>query len=73
MEEMNRPEAARLVDIGSAAQLLGVRRSLLYRLVELGRVPNHRIGRYLRFDPAELLAFTARGHAEEEEEADGKK
>ncbi len=52
-----------LVDAQQAAVVLGVRRETVYELVRTGGLPHKRLGRgpraRLRFDPEEILAWTA--------------
>lgn len=45
---------SRLVDIGAAAERLGVNVRYVRRLVAERRVPYVKLGHLLRFDPAEL-------------------
>ncbi len=46
-----------LMDARSAEELLGVPSSWLLMAARAGRVPHHRIGRYVRFDLDELRAW----------------
>ena len=46
-----------LMDARAAAELLGVPSSWLLMAARDGRVPHHRIGRYVRFDLDELRAW----------------
>ena len=56
---MEKPEAAveKLVDVREMARILNVPVSWLYERTRLGTIPCLRIGKYVRFDPAEVLAF----------------
>lgn len=44
----------RLVDAGAAAELLGVPRTWVLAQARADRLPHVRLGRYVRFEPAEL-------------------
>lgn len=46
--------------VDEAAQLLRVKVSWLYERTRLNEVPHIKLGKYLRFDQQELLAWTAR-------------
>lgn len=48
----------RLLDLGEAARMLKVSERGLRHLAATGKVPFHRVGIQLRFDPDELLAST---------------
>lgn len=56
---MEKPETAveKLVDVREMARVIGVPVSWLYERTRLGTIPCIRIGKYVRFDPAEVLAF----------------
>ena len=56
---MEKPEVPveKLVDVREMAQILNVPVSWLYERTRLGTVPCVRIGKYVRFDPAEVLVF----------------
>jgi excisionase family DNA binding protein len=54
----------RLVDISEAAERLGVPIRFMRRLVDERRIPFHKIGRYVRFDPADLEHFVKEGRVE---------
>lgn len=47
----------RLVDVRELAQILHVPVSWLYERTRLDRIPCVRLGKYLRFDPVEVMAF----------------
>ena len=49
--------AGRLVDAKGAAELLGVPRTWVAAEARADRIPHVRLGRYVRFDPDELLAW----------------
>jgi excisionase family DNA binding protein len=46
-----------LLDLDGVATRLGVGERYVRRLVEERRIPYRKIGRYLRFDPAEVEAW----------------
>jgi len=48
-----------LVDINAAAQHLSVSPRFVRRLVAQRRVPYHRVGKFIRFDPRDLDAWLA--------------
>lgn len=50
-----------LLDAEETARLLNVKKSMVYNLAKTGRLPAHRVGRYLRFSPQEVLNATLRG------------
>ncbi len=43
--------ARRLLSVDPVAELLGLTRPAVYRLVREGKLPAVAVGRYLRFDP----------------------
>ena len=49
--------SARLVDVRELAQILHVPVSWLYERTRLDKIPCVRLGKYLRFNPEEVLAF----------------
>lgn len=49
--------APALVDAEAAAALLSVPKSWLLAEARAGRVPHHRLGKYVRFSPPELTAW----------------
>ena len=55
----------RLLDVTQAAALLAVPVSWVYAHAESGQLPRYRIGKYLRFRRAELLAWLAEQRVEE--------
>jgi excisionase family DNA binding protein len=57
------PSAA-LIDIEQAAIRLGVSVRFMRRLVDERRIPFHKIGKYVRFDPADLDRFAMQGRVE---------
>ncbi len=48
---------APLIDTNEAAARLGVTPRFIRRLVDERRVPFHKIGKYVRFDPADIDNF----------------
>lgn len=56
---MEKPEPAleKLADVREMARILNVPVSWLYERTRFGTIPCIRIGKYVRFDPAEVLAF----------------
>ncbi|NMW66010.1 helix-turn-helix domain-containing protein [Mobiluncus mulieris] len=50
---------SQLIDVEAAAELLAVSKWTVYRAIDTGQIPAHRIGRHLRLDPGEILAATA--------------
>lgn len=49
---------ARLLDAAGAAELLNVPKSWVLAEARSGRIPHIKLGRYVRFDLAELVAWT---------------
>ena len=47
-----------------AADVLNVSRPFLVQMLERGEIPFHKIGRYVRFDPADLDHFVLEGRVE---------
>ena len=54
------PEPSALVDLSTAAQLLGVSRTSLYQLMDSGQLQNRKIGRRRLVPRAELERFAIR-------------
>ena len=52
----NIPIVVRLVNVEEMARILGVPTSWLYQRTRLNAIPCVRIGKYVRFKPAEVLA-----------------
>jgi excisionase family DNA binding protein len=48
-------EDVEMIDAKELAARLGVRRAHIYRLVELGKLPAYKVGRYLRFPWPDIL------------------
>lgn len=46
-----------LIDAGGAAEMLGVPKSWVLAEARADRIPHVRLGRYVRFEPAELEAW----------------
>lgn len=61
--ERQAPEAAGYLDVGGAAEFLAAPVSRIYALTSAGRLPHHRDGSRLLFDPAELRAYVQNGGA----------
>jgi len=57
-------EAPSLLDIDGLAQRLGVSERFVRRLVEERRIPFHKIGRFVRFDPSDVERWIARSRVE---------
>jgi len=49
--------SAALLTVPQLAERLGVRDRFVYRLVDERRIPFIKVGRYLRFDPADVDAY----------------
>lgn len=56
--------SAPLIDIDQAAERLGVTARFMRRLVDERRIPFHKIGKYVRFDPADIDRFVIQGRVE---------
>ncbi len=56
--------ARSLLSVEDVAGRLCVPKRFVYRLVEERRIPHTKLGRYLRFDPADVDAFIAAGRRE---------
>ena len=56
--------SAPLIDIKQAAVRLGVTTRFMRRLVNERRIPFHKIGKYVRFDPADIDRFAIQGRVE---------
>lgn len=48
-----------LMSVPDLAERLGVKPRFVYRLVDERRIPFIHVGRYLRFDPADVDAYLA--------------
>jgi excisionase family DNA binding protein len=48
-----------LIDARAAGRLLGVPHTWLLAQARAGRIPHHRLGHYVRFDPEELKRWLA--------------
>ena len=64
--------AAQLLDSRQLSALLGVGDTLLEQMARDGRLPAVRIGKFLRFDPSEVLRILKAGHADMRSAAHGK-
>jgi excisionase family DNA binding protein len=54
---------AQLIDAVALAEMLSTSRSWIYSRVERGEIPHVRIGGLVRFDPAQIKAWVAKGGA----------
>ncbi|PIQ81571.1 MAG: hypothetical protein COV76_08360 [Candidatus Omnitrophica bacterium CG11_big_fil_rev_8_21_14_0_20_64_10] len=63
---MEKPAAPveKLVDVREMSRILNVPVSWLYERTRLGTIPCIRIGKYVRFEPLEVLAFFRKQRAE---------
>ena len=61
IEESHRPRAEGLIDIATVAERLGVKVRYVRRLVAERRIEYVKVGRLIRFDPAEVDAWIDRG------------
>jgi excisionase family DNA binding protein len=62
---MTRPvPKAPLIDINEAATRLGVSPRFVRRLVDERRIPFHKIGKFVRFDPADVDRYIVRGRVD---------
>jgi excisionase family DNA binding protein len=53
-----------LLSVEAVAKRLGVPKRFIYRLVEERRLPHTKLGRYLRFEPADVEAYIEAGRRE---------
>ena len=51
--------SGRLVDANKAGELLGVPKTWVLSEARAGRIPHVRLGRYVRFEPAQLESWWA--------------
>ena len=56
--------SAPLIDIDQTAARLGVTPRFVRRLVNERRIPFHKIGKFVRFDPADVDRYIVRGRVE---------
>jgi excisionase family DNA binding protein len=56
-------EPSGYLDVGAAAEFLACPKSRIYSLVSARRIPHHKDGSRLLFDPAELREFVQSGGA----------
>jgi len=63
-ENASETSQPRLVDVRDLAKILNVPVSWLYDRTRLGTIPCVRLGRYVRFDPDEVIAFFRRQGAD---------
>lgn len=60
MEREEPPSDRVFVDAANVARRWNVNKDYVYRIVRQGRLPSYRIGKHLRFDPADVAAFEQR-------------
>ncbi len=53
-DDMNRPD---LVDVAELAKYLNVKKSWIYERTRKNEIPHVRVGKYVRFDPGEVIQF----------------
>ena len=58
------PTVRPLMSVEDVAVRCDVSKRFVYRLVEERRIPHTKLGRYLRFDPADVEEFIAAGRRE---------
>jgi excisionase family DNA binding protein len=56
--EMNQPRQANLMTPEKCAEFLGIKINTLYVMKSQGRIPYRKVGHLLRFDLAEIIAWT---------------
>lgn len=61
----------RLIDVRELAQILNVPVSWLYERTRKGAIPSIRVGKYVRFNPAEVMTFFRNGNVGGKNLADG--
>jgi excisionase family DNA binding protein len=54
----------RFLSVEQVAEMLAVQPSWVYKQVQSRRLAAHKIGHYLRFDPADIEAFIQRSRVE---------
>ncbi|MEQ1700807.1 MAG: helix-turn-helix domain-containing protein [Ilumatobacteraceae bacterium] len=59
-KEFGAGEPIGLLDVAGLADRLGVGERLIRRLVDQRRIPFHKIGKYVRFDPEEVSLWVNR-------------
>ena len=59
MTETTSAPRQNLIDIGEAAELLGVTPRFIRRLIHERRIPHHKIGKFIRFRPSDLERWIA--------------
>ena len=57
MMEQTEDSTTKLIDVREMARILNVPVSWLYERTRVGTIPCVRIGKYVRFDPQEVMAF----------------
>jgi excisionase family DNA binding protein len=56
-----------LIGIEGMAEILNVPKSWLYSRTRTGEVPHYKVGKYVRFDAAQVMEWIKRQNAEEQE------
>jgi excisionase family DNA binding protein len=54
------PRLEPLLDVEQFAKILGLRRSFIYSGASSGKIPSVKIGKYLRFSPAQIKKWLER-------------
>lgn len=52
----------KLVGVKGMAEILGVKENWIYQRTRLNQIPYIKAGKYLRFDPDEVMAFFRSSH-----------
>lgn len=60
----SRPAFTSLIDAKGASLILGVPYTWLLAQARAGRIPHHRLGHYVRFDPKDLKAWLTENKVE---------
>jgi excisionase family DNA binding protein len=60
----DRPPFTSLIDAKGASLMLGVPHTLLLAQARAGRIPHHRLGHYVRFDPDDLKRWLSQTRIE---------
>ena len=59
-------ETRRLLKAADVARILNISRSLVYRMLQRGKIPSIRINQSVRVDPGDLQQFIARNRSQNE-------